>query len=155
MKKLMTVLFIGLLMSHPSSSLVAAENANHNGGLLSLRGAAQLADEKVAEPLKRVQRDQATIPRDYLHQPPLLPHQIRNYQVNTQTNKCMSCHSWNNHRRAGATKVSMSHFDTRDGKQLSSVSPRRYFCSQCHVTQADARPLIANEFKPVDELSKQ
>lgn len=132
---------------------VYAENKNDNGGLQSLRGKAELYEEKAAEDLKRVQRDQSPIARDYLHQPLLIPHQIRNYDINTQSNKCLSCHSWKNYQQAGATKISMTHFDTRDGMQLSDVSPRRYFCTQCHVTQADAKPLIENKFKPVDELS--
>ena len=31
---------------------------------------------------------------------------------------------------------------------MSSVSPNRYFCNQCHVSQTDAKPLIGNTFKP-------
>ncbi len=126
---------------------------NSNGGLLSLRGNTEINQQKEAEALKRVQRDQAPIARDYLHQPPLIPHQTRNYKINTQSNKCLSCHSWKNYRKSGATKISMTHFETRDGQQLSDVSPLRYFCNQCHVTQADAKPLVKNDFKPVEELS--
>ncbi|WP_175463882.1 nitrate reductase cytochrome c-type subunit, partial [Vibrio cholerae] len=32
------------------------------------------------------------------------------------------------------------------------VSPRRYFCLQCHVPQADAKPLVENDFERVDSL---
>ncbi len=130
-----------------------ADNKDNNGGVQSLRGSTELHDEKQADDFKKVQRDQEPIARDYLHQPPLIPHQTRNYQINTESNKCLSCHSWKNYRKAGATKVSFSHFETRDGQQLSDVSPRRYFCTQCHVTQADAKPLVENEFKAVEELS--
>ena len=28
------------------------------------------------------------------------------------------------------------------------MSPRRYFCNQCHVPQSDAKPLVGNTFKP-------
>ncbi|MGD8350279.1 MAG: nitrate reductase cytochrome c-type subunit, partial [Gammaproteobacteria bacterium] len=35
---------------------------------------------------------------------------------------------------------------------LSDVSPRRYFCLQCHIEQTDAEPLIENTFKRVDSL---
>jgi cytochrome c-type protein NapB len=32
------------------------------------------------------------------------------------------------------------------------VSPRRYFCTQCHVVQTDAKPLVGSDFLDVDEL---
>ncbi|MFT7432120.1 MAG: cytochrome c-type protein NapB, partial [Colwellia sp.] len=62
------------------------------------------------------------------------------------------CHGWKYARETGATKISLTHFETRDGKTLSDVSPRRYFCSKCHVTQADAPELVDNLFKPVESL---
>jgi len=154
MNKLLIIALVTLTLGLVSSVVITAEEKDDNGGLVSLRGNAELFEEKDAEEMKRVQRDQSPIARDYLHQPPLIPHQIRNYQINTQSNKCLACHSWKNYRKAGATKISMTHFDTRDGQQLSDVSPRRYFCTQCHVNQADAKPLIENQFKAVDELSE-
>ncbi|RLA05596.1 MAG: nitrate reductase cytochrome c-type subunit; periplasmic nitrate reductase electron transfer subunit [Gammaproteobacteria bacterium] len=154
MKKLISFIFGAALASVLLGTSLLAEDKDDNGGLLSLRGSAELAEGTGSEEMKRVQRDQEPISRDYLHQPPLIPHQIRNYRINIQSNKCLSCHSWKNYRKSGATKISMTHFETRDGQQLSSVSPRRYFCTQCHATQADAKPLIENDFKPVDELTK-
>ena len=153
MKKSISFIFGAILASVFMSTALLAENKDDNGGLISLRGSTELADVQKSEEMKRVQRDQEPITRDYLHQPPLIPHQIRNYRINIQSNKCLSCHSWKNYRKAGATKISMTHFETRDGQQLSAVSPLRYFCTQCHATQADAKPLIENEFKPVDDLS--
>ena len=47
----------------------------------------------------------------------------------------------------GATKVSLTHFKDRDGRELSNISPRRYFCTQCHVPQTDAKPLVDNTFQ--------
>jgi len=35
----------------------------------------------------------------------------------------------------------------------ANVSARRYFCKQCHVPQANAQPLVKNEFKPVTAVS--
>jgi cytochrome c-type protein NapB len=34
----------------------------------------------------------------------------------------------------------------RDGKVLDMLSSRRYFCTQCHVAQEDAKPLVQNTF---------
>ena len=64
----------------------------------------------------------------------------------------MDCHAWNRARETGATKVSLTHFRDRDGTELTGVSPRRYFCLQCHVPQTDARPLVENTFRPARGL---
>jgi len=109
-----------------------------SGGLETIRGIAKINETKSAEALKRVIKDKNPIQRNYVHQPPVVPHQTRGYRVNKDSNKCLTCHGWKYARETGATKISLTHFETRDGKTLSDVSPRRYFCSQCHVTQADA-----------------
>ncbi len=41
----------------------------------------------------------------------------------------------------GATKVSVTHYMNREDAVLADVSPR-YFCLQCHVPQANAKPLV-------------
>ncbi|MGB1278446.1 MAG: nitrate reductase cytochrome c-type subunit, partial [Vibrio cyclitrophicus] len=46
----------------------------------------------------------------------------------------------------------VTHYMNREDAVLADVSPRRYFCLQCHVPQANAKPLVENEFKPVDSL---
>ncbi|MCP5207754.1 MAG: nitrate reductase cytochrome c-type subunit [Hahellaceae bacterium] len=149
MKNLKSLVLVGWAVALTASMQVSAEI----GGVQSLRGAEELDSNNAAEEMKRIPRDRATFERDYLHQPPLIPHQVRGYQVDLNSNKCLSCHSWTNYKTSGATKVSLTHFDTRDGQQLSDVSPRRYFCMQCHVPQADAKPLVDNSFKSVDALS--
>lgn len=149
MKKLHALLLASLSALMLTAQPVAAEAVH------SLRGAEELDTVRQADDMKRVPKDRATFERDYLHQPPLIPHQIRGYQVDLNSNKCLSCHSWSNYKKAGATKISMTHFETRDGQQLSDVSPRRYFCMQCHVPQADAKPLVDNEFKSVDSLDSK
>ena len=93
-------------------------------------------------------KESAPIPRDYVQQPPLVPHKVEGYAITKNFNKCMDCHSWTRYKETGATKVSLTHFKTRDGQELSNISPRRYFCLQCHVPQADAKPLVGNTFKP-------
>ena len=125
------------------------------GGLATIRGAAPLEETREAERLKRVIKDKNPIARNYVHQPPVVPHQTRGYRVDKNSNKCLTCHSWKHAAETGATKISLTHFETRDGKTLSDVSPRRYFCSQCHVTQADAAPLVENTFEPVESLGNE
>lgn len=113
----------------------------------SVRG----VDVSAAEPPPgefRLLPDGPPIPRDYVQQPPMVPHKTEGYEVSLNFNKCMDCHSWSRHRTEGATKVSLTHFRDRDGGELSNISPRRYFCMQCHVPMTDARPLVENHFQP-------
>ena len=124
------------------------------GGLESLRGIHELdADNKAPEMAKNVDTDRL-VERNYVQQPPVIPHDIRNYQIDLRSNKCLSCHSWGRYKESGATKVSLTHFETRDGHALADISPRRYFCLQCHVPQADAKPLIENTYQSTRDLSK-
>ena len=90
--------------------------------------------------------DTSALPRDFVQQPPLIPHTINGYQITKNFNKCMDCHAFNKAKAAGATRVSVTHFRTREGQELDNISPRRYFCTQCHVPQTDARPLVENTF---------
>ena len=90
--------------------------------------------------------------RNYPEQPPIIPHSIRGYQIDLNSNKCLTCHSRKATELSQAPMVSVTHFMDRDGQVLASVSPRRFFCTQCHVTQLRVRPLIGNTFIDVDSL---
>lgn len=90
--------------------------------------------------------------RNYPMQPPTIPHKIDNYTVNLNANKCLSCHNRTLTEQSQAPMVSVTHFMNRDGNFLAQVSPRRYFCNQCHVPQVDAKPLVGNDFQDVDSL---
>lgn len=137
----------------PGHRFAAAEieNVTH-GDQASLRGLTQLDATRAADPFKPVPRDRRPFVSDYVFQPPLIPHKIRGYELSTNANKCLSCHSFKKASEAGATKISVTHYQTRDGQVLSDVSPRRYFCLQCHVVQTDTRELIENTFKRVESL---
>ena len=43
--------------------------------------------------------------------------------------------------------ISVTHFMDRNGQVLADVTPRRYFCTACHVQQTDAQPLVPSTFK--------
>jgi cytochrome c-type protein NapB len=93
--------------------------------------------------------------RNYPMQPPLIPHTTRSYQVNKNNNKCLSCHSRQRTEESQAPMVSVTHFMDRDGNFLAEVSPRRYFCNQCHVTQLDVKSPVGNNFVDMYQLMKQ
>lgn len=135
-----------------SQMLVSLPGQAVDGGLATLRGAPITAAETESTDPFKPSKDSAPLPRDYVQQPPLIPHRIDGYAVTKNFNKCMDCHSWTRYKETGATKVSLTHFKTRDGQELSNISPRRYFCMQCHVPQADAKPLVANKFQRAQGL---
>jgi nitrate reductase (cytochrome), electron transfer subunit len=127
----------------------------HATPLQSLRGHAAIDEAEPIPLFKPWQKDQRPIQRDYVQQPPLVPHATDSYVVNLKFNKCLTCHSWANYKTANATKIPTTHFDDRDGVGQGNVAARRYFCSQCHVPQADAPPLVENTFSPIPTLRRQ
>lgn len=119
----------------------------------SLRGNHAVDSPSAKPQISRWQEDKEPIKRDYIQQPPLVPHSIEGYRINLKVNKCLTCHSWANYKASGATKISQTHFEDREGQVLANVSPRRYFCTQCHVSQVDSQPLVENGFKPVQAIT--
>lgn len=90
--------------------------------------------------------------RAYPEQPPVIPHSIEGYQLSVNTNRCLSCHKREFTQASGAPMISVTHYMTREGQMLADVSPRRYFCTACHVPQADTQPLVKNDFVDMSEL---
>ncbi len=119
--------------------------------IATLRGAT-ISESPVAPPMANVVNKDLRSSRNYPEQPPVIPHKIDGYQVDLNSNKCMSCHSRVATGESQAPMVSITHFMDRDGQFLASISPRRYFCDQCHVVQTDARPPVANTFVDIDTL---
>jgi len=95
----------------------------------------------------RTEKDSELIPRDFQKQPPLIPHTVKGYNITQNFNKCMDCHSRERAEVTAATLVAKSHYLDREDKKLANISPRRYFCMQCHVPQFDAKPLVENTYK--------
>ncbi len=151
MKKLTVALTLVMALGGISA---ATQAVSDTGGLKSLRGAKALEEENRAPEMRAYNKDEEPLKRNYVQQPPVIPHKVRGYKVDLNSNKCLSCHSWDNYRESGATKVSLTHFNTRDGHALADISPRRYFCMQCHVPQALTEPLVENTYKSSAEVSQ-
>ena len=129
----------------------AAAQSVHDG----MRGPAAIADETRPPPLGNAENRDVRRTRSYSMQPPTIPHKIDNYQVDKNVNTCLSCHSRGRAALTQAVAVSVSHYMDRDGNFLAEISPRRYFCEQCHVVQFDARTLVENRFEDVDEIIRR
>lgn len=112
----------------------------------SVRGKTPIPEMNPADAY-RMERHDRVIPRNHKWQPPIIPHNVKGYQITRNVNTCMTCHSRKRAPETGATPVGKSHYLDRDGRTLESVSARRYFCLQCHVPQFDAEPLVTNTFQ--------
>ncbi len=117
-----------------------------------------------------------TIARSYENAPPLIPHSVDGLlPIKKDSNQCLSCHMPDVAKGVGATPIPPSHFTdfrpttaVKDGKllkdgkavanatdvtiakfkKLKKLNPARFNCSQCHVPQANVKPLVKNTFKP-------
>jgi cytochrome c-type protein NapB len=127
--------------------MVLADDLGHG-----LRGPAKLDQEPKAPRLAPVENLDVKRGRAYTSQPPTIPHTIERYEITRNVNFCMYCHSRVRNEEFGAPMVSATHFMDREYDYLAEVSPRRYFCTQCHVTQAVVKPPIDNRFIDVYEL---
>lgn len=120
--------------------------------IATMRGATQIPDQ--SEPPRMTNWDDTDKRqvRNYPEQPPMIPHKIDGYVVDMNANKCLSCHSRTRTGESGAPMVSITHFMDRDAQFRATVSPRRYFCNQCHVPQRQVDPMVENTFVDVDTL---
>ena len=131
--------------------LTASSAWAQSDNIATLRGAS-IETEPKAPGMARVENTDVKRKRNYPMQPPTIPHKIDGYQVDLNSNKCMSCHSRRRTEESQAPMVSVTHYMDREAQFLAEVSPRRYFCTQCHVPQTDARPLVGNTFEDVDDI---
>jgi len=123
--------------------------------------------------------------RSYVNAPPLIPHSVEGLlPITMKNNQCLGCHMPDVAKGVGATAIPPSHFmnyrpetkmegdkvvkegkvlgkaNTSDvvlakAKKLKGLSQARFNCSQCHVPQANVKPLVKNNFRPDFKDEKQ
>lgn len=120
-----------------------------------VRRGGTLAQEFEAPRIAPEVRAMARPARNYPEQPPVIPHSIRDYQVDKNFNMCLTCHSRSAAEFSEAPMISVTHFRDRDGQVLAAVAPNRYFCLQCHVPQTTAAPIRGNTFKSIDQVLQE
>lgn len=139
------MLFAAALMAAASSFAMAQTFS-------ALRGPTPLDQEGQPPPITPEMNTSEREARNYPEQPPLIPHSTEGYEVSLRANKCLSCHARTRIRESQAPMVSITHFSDRDGQFLASISPRRYFCTQCHVPQHNVKAPVENDFVDIDTL---
>ncbi|HCY61512.1 MAG TPA: periplasmic nitrate reductase electron transfer subunit [Oxalobacteraceae bacterium] len=130
---------------------VFAANGVHD----AMRGPAQLNETTNPPPLLNPDNSDVRRQRNYAMQPPVIPHKVEGYQIDKNANRCMMCHARTRTQESQAPMISVTHFMDRQGNFLAELSPRRYFCMQCHVPQANVNPLIENRFIDADAILNQ
>jgi cytochrome c-type protein NapB len=139
-------ILLAALLAAASGSLVAQTVTS------GLRGPTPLNEEGPAPPMTPMRNTAEREVRNYPEQPPVIPHSIDGYQIDLQSNKCLSCHARARIGESQAPMVSITHFMDRDGQFLASVSPRRFFCTECHVPQNVTTPPVSNDFVDIDTM---
>ena len=117
-----------------------------------MRGDVPITQTTTPPPIVNPDNSDVRRNRNYAMQPPVVPHKIEGYQLDKSANRCMMCHARSRVQESQAPMISVTHFMDRQGNFLAELSPRRYFCLQCHVPQADLNPLIDNRFIDADHL---
>ena len=112
-----------------------------------MRGPVPILDEPRPPPLQNQENKDVRRVRSHPMQPPTIPHKIEGYQLDRDVNRCLFCHARTRIEETRAIPLSVTHYMDRDGNVRGDVSPRRYFCTQCHVPQDEVKPLVDNRFE--------
>jgi len=142
-----TIIIFAVVLA--SGIAIAAESLDY---VATLRGPTPLDQQPSAPAVPKLVDEGTKRQRNYPEQPPTIPHSIRDYQVDLNVNKCLACHARRRTGESEAPMVSITHFMDRDGQFLATVSPRRYFCNQCHVVENRVKPLVDNDFMDIDAV---
>ncbi len=134
------------IVSLMAVSLPAEELVN------GLRGTAPLKEEPHAPKIWPIEDKDVKRGRAYTSQPPTIPHAIDKYEITRNVNMCMYCHARVRNNEFGAPMVSATHYMDREYDFLAEISPRRYFCTQCHVPQAEVTAPVGNTFMDVEDI---
>lgn len=143
-KLLLAAVVLALLGASAATAQVLRERLVGN--------ASPMAETKAPQ-LPRPVTDGERSMRTYPEQPPVIPHDIEGYQISLNANKCLTCHKRQYTEQTGAPMISITHYQDRDGQMLADVAPRRHYCTQCHVPQTKARPLVRNRFIDMQRLT--
>jgi cytochrome c-type protein NapB len=143
------ILILVVMLAAASTSLVAQTVSS------GLRGSTPLNEEGPAAPIAPLRNSAEKETRNYPEQPPVIPHTTEGYQIDINGNKCLSCHARARTGESQAPMVSITHFMDREGQFLASVSPRRFFCTECHVPQSMVTPPVTNDFVDIDAMLRR
>ncbi|MBE2984882.1 nitrate reductase cytochrome c-type subunit [Campylobacter sp. RM9344] len=89
--------------------------------------------------------------RSFENAPPFIPHDLEGLvPITKDMNMCVTCHMPEFAADSGATPIPASHlYDLRNKTDLKGIlHDERFNCTTCHVSQADVKVPIKNNFTP-------
>ena len=146
MMRLIATVAACLALTFAVTALTPDATAQQDGPVQSLRGPEGLDETKEAPDVTSLETGRR-FEKAYRQQPPMVPHKVEGYQINLKVNQCMRCHDWPYNVEERAPKISETHYVDRNGVALDKVTASRWFCTQCHVPQANAPALVRNKFE--------
>lgn len=111
-----------------------------------LRPGGTLAEEAPAPVIAPPERDIRPMARAHPYLPPVVPHHVRDHQLDLNANRCLSCHDVERAAAMLAPAMSRTHYRDRDGNVGEQVAGSRYFCLACHVAQQQVETPVGNDF---------
>ncbi len=135
-------ILIILLVGITSALAVSALRVSHGGGLAS--GNPGMNVYSPSPPGETEKLD-----RPYNGAPPLVPHDVLEFNISRSANDCLDCHSEGVEIEEGhiATKIPPSHYlnEYRGEGQKGQITGIRYNCLQCHLPQASGEPPVSQK----------
>src|SRR5690349_24754451 len=100
-----------LVRTLAAASLAAlAATALFAQSLDGMRGPTPIPDATQAPLLSPMRNTTEKEVRNYPEQPPLIPHSIEGYQIDLNSNKCLTCHARVRTSESQAPMISVTHF---------------------------------------------
>ena len=87
--------------------------------------------------------------RSFEQQPPLIPHKVDGYRIDSRLTVAWSAMTVRSTRRKMRPRSATATTRIREGKAMDKISMARYNCNLCHVPQVNAQPLVSNTFQSV------
>lgn len=151
MKKTVLGLALACCVALFAADKTASIDADSMGFIKDIEESAQnknpLPDFKYSEDAPGAAQN---IERSFENAPPLIPHSLEGLvPITKDNNMCVTCHMPEFAKDIGSTAIPKSHLmDFRTGADLNgTLAEQRFNCTQCHVPQAQANPLVKNNFE--------
>lgn len=149
-------IIVGVVLSTVATGSVTAGSAieDLNMGLSKT----SVFDTPTPEPFeysKSKPKHSELLPRAYADLPPLIPHKVDGYlPITSDANECLDCHDEpkliGKKTKKKTVPMPRDHYvDLRSSsdEMKEDIVGARYNCTQCHVPQSGAAPLVENTFQ--------
>lgn len=146
------IILAGVVLFVTGTGAVTAADA-----IDELNAASNVFDTPTPEPFEYSRtkpKKSELLPRAYADVPPQIPHRVDEYlPITAEDNQCLDCHEQPDligKAKKGKSPMPRDHYiDLRSSSDEMSeeIVGARFNCTQCHVPQSGAPPLVENTFQ--------